>query len=151
MKLVVDTNIVFSAILNQKSRIGQILMLSHPSMRLYSCSYLKYELQNYHQKLADLTEKPISDIVQIEELVTKKIRFIDAEMIEDEYLQEALGLTHDVDEDDLLFVALALRIKGRLWTGDKKLEKGLIAKGFDRVITTQHIFHFFVNTMFVQR
>ena len=139
MKLVVDTNIVFSAILNQKSRIGQILMFSHPSILLYSCSYLKYELQNYHQKLADLTEKPISEIVHIEELVTKRIRFIDAEMIEDEYLQDALTLTHDVDEDDLLFVALALRIRGRLWTGDKKLEKGLRAKGFKGVIATQQI------------
>lgn len=36
MKVVVDTNIVFSAILNSQSRIGQILLHSDKSIKFYS-------------------------------------------------------------------------------------------------------------------
>ena len=45
-------------------------------------------------------------------------------------------LTKDVDYNDLLFIGLAIELKGRLWTGDKKLMNGLAKKGFNQFITT---------------
>lgn len=50
MKIVVDTNIVFSAILNSQSWIGQILLYSHKSVKFYSPRYLQTEIQNHKQK-----------------------------------------------------------------------------------------------------
>lgn len=39
---------------------------------------------------------------------------------------------NEIDINDVAYVALALELNGRLWTGDKPLKAGLIAKGFDR-------------------
>ena len=40
MKVVVDTNIVFSAILNPQSNIGQILLNKDNKLQFYSVNYL---------------------------------------------------------------------------------------------------------------
>jgi len=37
MKIVVDTNIVFSAVLNTDSKIGEILLSSSDKVKFYSC------------------------------------------------------------------------------------------------------------------
>jgi len=44
MKIVVDTNIVFSAILNTQSRIGQILINGSEYFDYYSVGLLKHEI-----------------------------------------------------------------------------------------------------------
>lgn len=51
----------------------------------------------------------------------------------------AFELIHDIDLKDLLFVALAIQYNCKLWTGDKKLIKGLRNKGFDQVIDTSEL------------
>jgi len=45
-------------------------------------------------------------------------------------------LTKDVAEFDTPFVAFALELDAPLWTGDKKLKKGLSEKGIDWVLST---------------
>jgi predicted nucleic acid-binding protein len=45
MKIIVDTNIVFSAILNSNSRIAKILFNSNKRCQIFACNYLKVELQ----------------------------------------------------------------------------------------------------------
>jgi predicted nucleic acid-binding protein len=45
---------------------------------------------------------------------------------------KAWELCKDVDEKDMMFVALALELDALLWTTDKKLATGLLAKGFDK-------------------
>lgn len=51
-------------------------------------------------------------------------------------MEAALKLTHDIDIDDIDFVALTLYLKGALWTGDKNLYNGLKNKRFKRVFNT---------------
>ena len=41
--------------------------------------------------------------------------------------------------DDLPFVALTIYLDGLLWTGDKKLLKGLAVKGFEKTISTEEL------------
>lgn len=50
-------------------------------------------------------------------------------------VQRALELCRDVDPKDTPPVALTLAVDGLLWTGDKALKAGLMAKGFDRFFT----------------
>lgn len=52
---------------------------------------------------------------------------------------KAEELTQDVDQDDVAFVALALHLDAFLWTGDKKLVKGLLKGGFEKFIDTQYL------------
>jgi predicted nucleic acid-binding protein len=40
----------------------------------------------------------------------------------------------------LPFLALNLEINGSIWTGDKKLIKGLQSKNYDKVVTTDTLY-----------
>ncbi len=51
MKIVVDTNIVFSTILNSYSRIADILFNSNKHFKFYSCNYLRHKLNKNWEKL----------------------------------------------------------------------------------------------------
>ena len=43
-KIVVDTNIVFSALLNTNSKIGQILINENTHFDFYSLEYVRFEI-----------------------------------------------------------------------------------------------------------
>lgn len=50
-----------------------------------------------------------------------------------------MELVKDIDEFDVPFIALSLELKSPLWTGDKKLIKGLREKEFDLILDTNMI------------
>lgn len=54
-------------------------------------------------------------------------------MIAPNTLKKAYRLVKDVDEKDIIYVALTIEMNGLLWTGDKKLIKGLQKKGFNKI------------------
>ncbi len=139
MKIIVDTNIVFSGILNRKSRIGKILISEQKYFDFYSCFYLQTELKNHYPKIAHIAKKSIDRIAEIEKYVTRNIKFINEIVIPESIIVESEKLVEDIDFDDILFVALTKHINGKLWSGDNKLIKGLKLKGFTQVITTQEI------------
>ena len=51
MKIVVDSNIAFSAMLNLNSKIGQILIKSGSLFSFYSVPQLKDEVFEYKEKI----------------------------------------------------------------------------------------------------
>ncbi|MEO6348202.1 MAG: PIN domain-containing protein, partial [Aquaticitalea sp.] len=69
----------------------------------------------------------------------KKIDLIDLESIRESTWEKVVELTKNVDEFDAPFIALALEMDSPLWTGDKKLIKGLNKKGIDWILTTEII------------
>lgn len=60
-------------------------------------------------------------------------------MITDKSWIKAIELTKDIDEDDTPFVALAIQMNTKLWSGDKKLTNGLIFKNSEIIYTTQEL------------
>ncbi len=136
MKIVVDTNIVFSAILNSQSWIGQILLYSDKTIKFYSPRFLQTEIQNHRQKIKKHTNLSDSEIDELLDALYAKITFISEEFIPQEILIAADKLTKDVDYDDVMFVALSINFRCKLWTGDKILMNTLKQKGFKRFITT---------------
>ncbi len=44
MKVVVDSNIVFSAMLNPESSIGDIILNSQETFTFYGCEYLRQDM-----------------------------------------------------------------------------------------------------------
>ena len=81
VKIVVDTNIVFSAILNSSSTIGKILLRPHEHLQFYSCNYLRIEIKKHRAKLLKLTKLSEADLTELEEIVTQRITFIDERLI----------------------------------------------------------------------
>lgn len=140
MKIVVDTNIAFSAILNTNGKIGDLLLNSKDVFQFYSHSFIKDELLEHHEKLKAISKLSDEEIEGIKELIFNKMIFLREELIPEEIWIEAEQLTSDVDIDDTDFVALTIFIDGYLWTGDKKLYNGLkVLKGFTRILDTNEL------------
>jgi predicted nucleic acid-binding protein len=139
MKVTVDTNIVFSAILNSQSLIGQVLLHSDKSTRFYSPRFLQIEIQNHFSKIKSLTKLPDNEIHELIDALYTKINFISEELIPKNTLLIADKLTSDIDFDDVMFVGLTLHLKSKLWTGDKVLMNNLKQKGFKKFITTSEL------------
>lgn len=140
MRIVVDSNIAFSAILNSNSKIGTIILYPKTQLNFYSTNQLLEEIEEHKGKLKSLSGYSETELDQIINLITQKIRFINIKLIPHEIFRKALSLTHDVDIDDTEFVALAEHAKAKLWTGDKKLIQGLSKKNWKKVVSTEDLF-----------
>lgn len=139
IKIIVDTNIVFSAILNSSGRIGKVLLNSRNVFHFVSCRYMRAEIDKHFIKLQTLTGLAQDELSEIIDSITGRINLINEEFISKSNILMAESLTKDVDFNDLLFVGLTLELKGRLWTGDKKLIRGITQKGFNKVVTTAEL------------
>jgi predicted nucleic acid-binding protein len=139
MKIIVDTNIVFSAILNSNSRIGKILLNSKEHFQFFSCNYLRIEIQRHRNKLFKITKLTEDQLSELEELVTQHITFIDERLIPKDILIKTEIQLKAIDPDDTVFVALTKHLEGKLWTGDLQLYNGLKAKRFKDIILTSEL------------
>ena len=87
MKVIVDTNIVFSAILNSGSRIGKILLNFKGHFQFYSCNYLRVEINRHRNRLLKLTKLSEDELAELENLVTHNITFIDERLLPEALLK----------------------------------------------------------------
>ncbi|MFY8161819.1 MAG: PIN domain-containing protein [Candidatus Kapaibacteriota bacterium] len=142
MKVVVDTNIVFSAILNPQSNIGQILLNKDNKLQFYSVNYLLIELNNHKLKLSNLAKIDLNLIEKYIDFFTSKITFIDENEIPELIVIDSFELVKEIDPNDSLFVALAKFKDAKIWSGDKKLINGLLSKNYNNYITTNQILDF---------
>ena len=113
MKIIVDTNIVFSGILNSTSRIGKILTTSKPHFEFYTCDFLRAELFKHRTKLLKLTKLPETKLKELESLVTSNITFINEALIPEKILSASELLIIEIDTNDTPFVALAKHLKAK--------------------------------------
>ncbi len=140
MKIVVDTNIVFSVILNTNSKIARILLQPRNKLKFYSTEQLSYEIKEHKEKIKRISNYSDFELDRIIILITSKIRFINVRLIPKEIYKKSEFLTADVDIDDTEFVALTEHINGKLWSCDKKLKNGLNKKGWNKFVTTDDLF-----------
>jgi predicted nucleic acid-binding protein len=139
VKIVVDTNIVFSAILNSDSKIGDLLLNSGKSIDFYTADYLRYEIGNHYEKLSKISNQSLENIAKAEHYIIKGINFISEEQISENTWISAYNLVKEVDLDDIAFVALSKHLRCKLWTGDNVLIRGLRKNGFTNTISTDEL------------
>ena len=139
MKIIVDTNIVFSAILNSNSRIGKILLNSKEHFQFFTFNYLRTEIQRHTNKLLKLTKLNDVQLSELKELITQHITFIDERLIPQDLLIKTETQLKAIDPADTVFVALTKHLEGKLWTGDLQLYNGLKAKRFKDIILTSEL------------
>jgi predicted nucleic acid-binding protein len=136
MRIVVDTNIAFSAILNTNSNIARILLQPKSRFHFYSTDLLLEEINEHKERIISIAEYSNEEFEITIRLITSRIKFIDLNLIPHNILVSAENLVSDVDDDDTEFVALTDHIRGRLWSGDRELQKGLKSKGWNKFIST---------------
>lgn len=139
MKLVLDTNILISSLINPEGKIASIILNPYAKYEFYSCYFMYMEIFKYKEKLLKLSKLQENDFLELLYYIIKKITFINEENIPNDVWRSAFELTKDVDEKDTPFVALSIFLDSYFWTGDKKLIEGLTKKNFDRFLTTSNL------------
>lgn len=81
MKIIVDTNIIFSGLLNSTSTIGDLLINSKNSFEFYSCSYMRFEIQKHWGKLKKISKLSDQQLTDAQFHLFSRLKFIDEDLI----------------------------------------------------------------------
>ncbi|SFU17697.1 putative toxin-antitoxin system toxin component, PIN family [Algoriphagus locisalis] len=139
MKVVIDTNIIFSVLLNSEGTIGDLLFNSDEKFEFYSCAYMRSEIRIHWEKLKKISALSEEQLQVSYDLVLSKLKFINEEIIPSDTWLVSEKLTKPIDPDDIAFVALTLFLEATLWTGDKILYSGLKNNGSQNVVNTKDL------------
>lgn len=139
MNLIVDTNIVISALITPAGTLNKLIIKDMYNIGLFAPSFLMEEIENKKAKIQTLTKLSTDDINALSDILLRRITFIDNSLIEVKYQKMAFSIVKDIDPKDYIFVALSLQTDFKIWTGDKKLYKGLKRKDFKDVINTNEL------------
>ncbi len=128
--IVLDTNILFSALVGQNSRLRETL-LAEAGLSFFSPRFVFVELFKHKERIIAATQLPEEDLLDALNALLTRIHFLDEFTIPLGVWLEARRLCLGIDEKDTPFVALTISLAGRLWTEDDVLKQGLRARGFD--------------------
>ena len=145
MKVVIDSNIVFSAILNTNSKVGHLLINGASHFQFFTIKLLEEEIYKHKQKIQEISGFSDRQFERTYKLIISKITFLDEGILSEEEISKTLEVVSDIDENDTLFVALANHLACPLWTGDRKLIKGLRRKSYSHPITTSEFNEIFLR------
>jgi len=135
MKIVVDSNIIFSALISGKEIYLEILQ----KHKAYIPDIVLFELLKYESRLIRKCKAKEDEFRMFTQLLFEVVTVIPKFAISSMNWQKAYDICKDVDEKDTPFVALSLELNTPLWTNDKKLGNGIKKKGFDRFITVDEL------------
>lgn len=139
MTIIVDANLLISAILNPEGSIGKLFILNDHNIDFVFPEYAWIEIQKHKKRIC--SENNIS-LSLFDKLLTKLTLFFlvfSEREISTAYIEKAFELTSDIDKNDAIYVAFALALDAMLWTGDLKLYRGLRRKNFSNVVTTKEM------------
>jgi predicted nucleic acid-binding protein len=142
VRIIVDANIVFSAILNTNSKIADLLLNSKGIFEYLAPNFLQLEIRKYHYKISKISGLSLIEIQQIENKITKPVVFMSGIHIPAEKWILAEKMVIDIDPKDTPYVAFSLFYKCKIWSGDKALRNGLENKRFKNIISTEELFDY---------
>ncbi|GAB3972848.1 hypothetical protein GCM10028806_25590 [Spirosoma terrae] len=128
--VVIDHNILFSAIYTKSSHTRQQLLNS--PFNFYTPNYLIVELFKHRQRIVEKSKATELEVLSYLNQVIQKVHFFNEELISLENFFTAYHLCKDIDENDTAYIALTLELNGELWTRDEVLKTGLRSRGFDQ-------------------
>ena len=117
MDLVVDANILFSALI--KDGITDQFLFSG-TFRLFSPEFIFEEFEKYKEELLRKTKRSDEDFFRLLDLFKRRIYSIPLEELEG-YVEEAESISPD--PKDIAYVALALHLHCAIWSNDKNLKE----------------------------
>ena len=139
MKLIIDANIVFSAILNSKSKIADILIKSDSKYQFIAPEFLRHEIKSHYSKISKISKYTFAEIAELEFQICREINFISEDQISQKIWNQAYTIGHKIDEKDIVYIAFSKYFKCKIWTGDKKLINGLKKLGLSNFISTNEL------------
>ncbi|MCK5830712.1 MAG: hypothetical protein KAH20_10460 [Methylococcales bacterium] len=131
--IVIDTKIVFSALVNTNSKIATFLLNPDKALVMPKVGFV--ELFKQKDNICAVSRHSQDEIVDILYKLLQNIEFFDESSISTSTLQKAWEFVSDSDPKAMVFVASTLEVNGLLWSGDKKLRTSLKNKGFNSFFT----------------
>jgi predicted nucleic acid-binding protein len=138
MIAITDSNIIFSALINPKGKVGQVFR-EKSNLQFIAPRYIIEEIENHFDKILLYSNIEKQDLKKELNFILSIIKIVETHEIPKKYIFEAVQIVSDIDIYDVFFVALNRYKKHKIWTSDKKLINGLKNKGFDICITTDQI------------
>ena len=131
MQLVVDANVLFSALI-KSGETRRILLLSEHD--LYAPEFMIEEFKKHLSELQKKTHLPKDKLSQYLEtfLQLAEIKLVPFEEFKHE---KEFAAKISPDKDDIAYLALALHLQFQLWSQDKRLKK----QNKIKVITTKEL------------
>ena len=121
MTIIIDSNILFSALISNNSIIRKIILFSQE--KFISSEIIMLEYKKYREELIKKSKLTEDEFQELFIILTKNIYLVNNEKLKD-YIKEAKELCQDIDIKDTEFVACALAYSNSiLWTEDKALKK----------------------------
>ena len=139
MKIIIDTNIIFSCLLNSNNEFSKIIFFPNENIDFYSCSFMLDEISKHWDKLKKYSKLDDKLLHAIYLKILSRINFINENFIPSEIWRESESNISNIDIHDVDFVALTYYLKGSLWTSDKKLLEHLRKNNFVDVISTSEL------------
>jgi len=117
MDLVVDANVLFSALI--KEGFSYALLFSG-KLHLFTPELVFTELEKHKEELMNKTERTTGEFLRLVETLKRRIVIVPLEELIP-FIEEAETLTPD--PDDMAYFALALKLNCAIWSNDKKLKE----------------------------
>ncbi len=130
MILVVDANILFSALL-RNSIVAELLF----QYSLYAPDYLLDEFKKHKEYLILKSQRDDEEFNNVLNVFNRRITFVSLEEIRP-FIEEATIISPD--PDDVPYIALALKLNCAIWSNDKALKLKQLKV---RVYSTEDLIH----------
>lgn len=138
MKIIIDSNVLFSALIEDSKT--RELILENEGPFLFP-SFIFDEFEKHKKELYDKSEMQKGDFDELLKLITSKVEIVPKEKLIPNK-EKAVEIIRDRDKDDITFIACALAYPNSvIWSDDKKLkrQKKIV------ILNTQEIMDFFAN------
>lgn len=136
MRIIADANILISIVTKLDGISARVWLEADPYFVFTAPEFLREELAKHRSRIAKAMGLSAAQVAALEALLLERVEFCSVARIPDKYLDRAVELTKDIDPKDSPYVALALFFDCQIWTGDRKLAKGLAKKEVNMVLDT---------------
>ncbi len=130
MKLVVDANVLMSALIATEGRTCELLF--RENLELYAPAFLMEEVTEHKAEILSRSRLSEEDLSLFISLLRPRILFVGKEASA-RYLPKARRISPNPDDTE--YLALALSLRCALWSNDKRLKR----QGEVKVYTTTEL------------
>ena len=137
MIIIIDTNIIISACLNENSEISKLVKNRSGNIDFLIPDYALEEINKHKLALCKNTGYSIVEFDRLLYQCCENAAIFSVADISTDIFQQAAELTKNIDINDKAFVAFSIAFDALIWTGDLKLKNGLKKAGFLNIISTK--------------
>ncbi|MEO7265489.1 MAG: PIN domain-containing protein [Ferruginibacter sp.] len=139
MKIVVDSNLIFSILLKHDGKTAFYYFPLKKNHQLYISDYTFEEITKHTARLIRISKLSLLEFETQKFRLLQNVQVVPVSILPNQLIEKAYELVRDIDLDDLPFIATTLFINGILWTGDRALIRGLHKKNFKNIVDTEFI------------